>query len=331
MTRQALWFEGPENVTVREETQEPPGPGEVLVRSLVSAVSSGTEMLFYRGYLEEGSPVDATLAGYRAPLRYPLRYGYASVGRIEEAGAGVDRGRVGRLVFAFAPHASTFCIPVEQAIAVPDGIGVDDAAFLANAETAVNLTLDARPLLAERVSIFGLGVIGLLTAGLLARFPLAQLTGWDPQGKRREAAAVMGLVTGDPQAASPPRGTEDLAIDVSGAAKGFQQALASCAFSGRLVIGSWYGTRQPTIDAFDTAFHRSRVRIISSQVSTLAPELTGLWDMPRRMDAAWDAIRRLTPARWITHRIPFSHAPEAYRMIAAGAGDTIQVIFSHDA
>ena len=330
MTRKALWFEGPGNVTVREETQELPGPGEVLVRSLVSAISSGTEMLFYKGALEEGAQVDAILADYHAPLRYPLRYGYASVGRIEDAGAGVDRGHIGRLAFAFVPHASAFCIPVERAIPVPDGISAEEAAFLANAETAVNLTLDARPLLAERASIFGLGVVGLLTAGLLARFPLARLTGWDPLEKRREAAAALGLATGDPLAVSPPRGTEDFAIEVSGSAKGFQQALASCGFSGRLVVGSWYGSRQPTIDAFDTAFHRNRVRIIGSQVSTLAPELSGLWNVPRRMDAAWDAIRRLHPGQWITHTIPFFRAADAYRLVAACADDTLQVMLSHE-
>ena len=330
MKRQALWFDGPRNVAIREETLEPPGPGEVLVRTVVSAISSGTEMLFYKGAFEEGAQVDATLAEYRAPLAYPLRYGYASVGRISDRGAGVDESLMGRLVFAFAPHASAFCIPAERALPVPDGVSPQEAAFLANAETAVTLVLDARPLLGERASVFGLGVIGLLTAGLLARFPLEKLTGWDPQPRRREAGAALGLTAEDPRATQPARGTEDLAVEVSGSAQGFRQALASCAFSGRLVVGSWYATGQSTTDAFDTAFHRNRVRIISSQVSSIPPELSGRWDVPRRIAAAWDAIRSLRPGRWITHTVPFFRAADAYRMIAEGTGDALQVMLSHD-
>jgi 2-desacetyl-2-hydroxyethyl bacteriochlorophyllide A dehydrogenase len=330
MKRQALWFDGPQNVAVREETLEPPGPGEVLVRTLVSAISSGTEMLFYEGSLEEGAQVDASLTEYRAPLSYPLRYGYASIGRISDAGPGVDRALMGRRAFAFAPHASAFCVPAERALLVPDGVSSEEAAFLANAETAVTLVLDARPMLAERASVFGLGVVGLLTAGLLARFPLERLSGWDPQARRREAGAALGLTTRDPHGEQLPRGTEDFAVEVSGSAQGFRQALASCAFSGRLIVGSWYGTRQPSIDAFDTAFHRSRIRIISSQVSTLPPELSGLWNVPRRFAAAWDAIRVLRPGRWITHTVPFARAADAYRMIAERSGETLQVMLAHE-
>ncbi|HVP20163.1 MAG TPA: zinc-binding alcohol dehydrogenase, partial [Spirochaetia bacterium] len=222
MTRQCLWFEGAGRVSVREEHLDSPGPGEILLESLVSAISPGTEMLFYHGHLEEGTAVDATLEGYNRGLSYPLRYGYASVGRIARAGAGVDPGLVGRLAFAFLPHASASCLSVERAILVPGGVSVEEAAFLASAETAVNLVMDSHPLLGERASVFGLGVIGLLTAGLLARFPLARLSGWDPHTLRRDAATSLGVMAADPRENPPGAGTEDFAVDVSGSADGFR-------------------------------------------------------------------------------------------------------------
>jgi NADPH:quinone reductase-like Zn-dependent oxidoreductase len=175
--RQCLWFEGGGRASVREETLAPPGSGEILLESIVSAISPGTEMLFYTGRIEKGVSVDTTIEAYRRELSYPLRYGYASVGRIVKAGAGVDPELLGRLAFAFMPHASASCLPADSAVPVPDGFTAEEAAFLASAETAVNLVLDSRPLLGERASVFGLGVIGLLTAGLLARFPLACLSG----------------------------------------------------------------------------------------------------------------------------------------------------------
>ena len=331
MQCRSLWFEGREKVWLRDEPLRDPGSHEVLIQTLVSAISSGTEMLFYKGEIEEGTEVDASLEGYRGRLEYPLPYGYASVGRIAGAGPGADSALVGRLAFVFLPHASAFVVPDDRIALVPEGIEAEDAAFLASAETAVNLVLDAAPLLGERVSVFGLGVIGLLTIGLLARFPLGHLSGWDLHPRRREAAVLFGAGAADPAVSPPERGTEDLAIEVSGSAEGFLQALASCRFSGRLVVGSWFGTasRSRAVGGFDTRFHRNRVRIISSQVSTIEPGLSGRWSRERRLEAAWNALRFLRPSRLITQRVAFSRAQEAYRLIAGSPKDTIQVMLVH--
>ena len=264
-------------MSVREESLAPPARGEILLESIVSAISPGTEMLFYAGQIEKGVSVDATIEDYRHELSYPLRYGYASVGRIVKAGDGVDPALLGRLAFAFMPHASASCLSADSAILVPDGFTPEEAAFLASAETAVNLVLDSHPLLGERASVFGLGVIGLLTAGLLARFPLARLSGWDLHQLRREAAAALGVTAEDPNEKPPDPGTEDIAVEVSGSPAGFRLALSSCRFSGRLVIGSWYGrgARGQAFDGFDTVFHRNRVSIVPRQVCTIDPSLTG--------------------------------------------------------
>jgi threonine dehydrogenase-like Zn-dependent dehydrogenase len=131
---------------------------------------------------------------------------------------------------------------------------------------------------------------------------------------------------------SPPAGgTEDLAIEVSGSAEGFRLALASCRFSGRLVVGSWFGmgSRRKSIDGFDTLFHRNRIHIVSSQVSTIDPALSARWTRERRLEAAWDALRLLRPSRLITHRVAFVRAQDAYRLIAGSPGETIQVMLVH--
>jgi NADPH:quinone reductase-like Zn-dependent oxidoreductase len=329
--RQSLWFEGHERVSVRDEPLEPPVAGQAQVESIVSAISPGTEMLFYRGDIEEGTEVDVALKGYEGRLAYPLPYGYATVGRITGVGPQAEASLVGRLVFAFVPHASAFCLPVERLLLVPEGIQPEDAAFLATAETSVNLVLDSAPLLGERASVFGLGVIGLITTGLLAQFPLARLTGWDPLALRREAASRFGARVEDPVVSPPTVATEDFAVEVSGTGEGFRRALGACRFSGRLIVGSWYGagSRAKTLEAFDTVFHRNRVRIVPSQVSTIDPGLSGRWTHERRRESAWQAIRALQPSRLVTHRIPFSRAGDAYRLIADSPGATIQVMLAH--
>jgi threonine dehydrogenase-like Zn-dependent dehydrogenase len=320
-------------VSVRQEPLQTPGHGEARIQSIVSAISPGTEMLFYRGDIEPGAEVDAVLEGYRAEIAYPLRYGHATVGRVVDTGSGVDPSLTGSLVFAFTPHASAACVPVDQLLPVPADIPAEHAAFFAASETAVNLVLDCAPLLGERVSVFGLGIIGQLTAGLLARFPLESLAGWDPLPLRRKAASDAGIPAADPGSAALPARSEDLAVELSGSPEGFRLALGSCRYNGRVVVGSWYGagSRRAALAAFDTAFHRSRVRIIPSQVSTIDPALTGRWSRERRRAEAWQAIRVLQPLRLISHRLPFSRAADAYRLIAETPADTLQVMLVHGA
>ena len=326
---QTLWFEGNSRISIREETCSRPRGARCSLRTSSAQFPPAPRCSSIAATSRKALAVDPVLEGYRGELCYPLRYGYASVGRIVGAGPGVDPGVVGRLAFAFTPHASLSCIRAEHAYPVPEGIGPEEAAFLANAETAVNLTLDSHPLLGERASVFGLGVIGLLTTGLLARFPLARLSGWDLHPLRRAAAAELGAVVADPAVTPPPVGTEDLAVEVSGSIDGFRLALASCGFSGRLVVGSWYAAGSPQ-HVFDTRFHRNRVRIIPSQVSTIDPGLSGRWTKERRIEAAWEAVRVLRPGRFITHRLPFSQAADAYRLIADAPEQTLQVMLVHE-
>ena len=153
--RQSLWFEGRERVSVRDEPLEPPGAGEVHVQTVVRAISPGPEMLFYHGDLEKGTEVDVSLEGYRRRLTYPLPYGYASVGKVPAPAPGSIRRSWVVSVFAFVPHASTFRFPSNGCCSSRRASSRKDAAFLATAETSVNLVLDSAPLLGEQASVFG--------------------------------------------------------------------------------------------------------------------------------------------------------------------------------
>jgi threonine dehydrogenase-like Zn-dependent dehydrogenase len=201
-------------------------------------------------------------------------------------------------------------------------------------ETAVNFVQDGAPLLGERVLVLGQGVVGLLTAALLAEFPLEALITADHYALRRENSPVprasLDPLAGDfPEKARQllPHGA-DLSYELTGSPEALNQALAHTAFSGRVVIGSWYGEKRAPLD-LGGSFHRSRIRLISSQVSTLAPELTGRWDKPRRFDTAWKALERIRPEKWITHRFPLEEAGQAYRLLDENAQATIQIVLDH--
>ncbi len=333
--RKTLFFTAPKRLEVCEDKLPDLPNDQVLVQTIVSAISAGTEMLAYRGQFPN-VPVDANIQALGGRFAYPLAYGYACVGRVIETGKDVKREWLDRLVFAFQPHASHFIAWPDLLIPVPADIWAETACFLPNTETAVNLVQDAAPILGERVIVFGQGIIGLLTSALLAEFPLEKLVCVDAFDLRREAALALGVSAAlDPtgpdfaaQAAGMLGTGADLALELSGASEALNAAIRLTTFSGRIVVGSWYGEKQVQVN-LGGAFHRSRIRLISSQVSTIAPELASRWDKPRRFEVAWNALRRIQPEKWITQRFSIEQAPLVYRLIDENPGETIQIIFDY--
>ena len=254
MERQALYFTGPRQVALANETLPSPAVGQVLVKTIMSAISPGTELLVYRGLAPTGLARDETITALAGDFSFPLTYGYAAVGQVMELGPGVAPAWKGRLVFAFQPHASHFLATPDELLGVPAGLNPEEAVFFPNMETAVTLLLDGRPLMGEQVAIFGQGIVGLLLTALLRRWPLSSLVTLDLYPRRRllseDLGAHLSLDPSTPEAmerlaaalqASGPCPGADLCYEISGNPAALDQAIAATGFSGRVVIGSWYG------------------------------------------------------------------------------------------
>lgn len=343
MYRQALYFTAARRIEVREEPLPLLKKGQVLVQALASAISPGTELLFYRGQVPEDMEMDTAIPSLRGRVQYPFQYGYASVGRVVETGKGVNPAWLERPVFTFRPHVSHHTCSLDELIPLPPGMPPERALFLPNMETALNFVQDSRPLMGEFCAVFGLGIVGLLTAGLLGSFPLAGLAAFEKLPMRREAGKALGLETVlDPddregwlaaretfRERGMPDGL-DLALELSGSPAALDQAIRLTGYAGRILIGSWYGAKLATLD-LGGAFHRSRIQLISSQVSTIAPELSGRWTKARRFGLAWERLDALKPERWITQRFALEQAGEAYRLLDETPGAAIQVVFQYSA
>lgn len=330
--RLALSFEAPYRVAVREEPLGAPAAGQVAVETLVSAISPGTEMLVYRGRVPGGMAVDAAIPALAGGFAFPLAYGYAAVGRVVELGEGVGPEWRDRLVFAFHPHASHFLAAPDELLPVPAGLAPEAAALLPNAETAVNFLMDGQPIVGERVVVFGQGVVGLLTTALLARVPLAHLVTVDRYPLRRQRSLDLGahaaLDADAPGALDPLRSSADLTYELSGSPAALAQAIAATGFGGRVVIGSWYGDQPVALD-LGGAFHRSRIQLVSSQVSTIAPRFSARWSKARRLEAAWRLLAELPLDALVTHRFPFADAPAAYELLDRRPEEAVQVVLTY--
>ena len=333
MKSRTLFFVEPGKVEIREAELPALRPGQVLVESLCSAISPGTEMLVYRGDFPRDL-ADANDAVSSA-LNYPLAYGYSCVGRVVETGPEVDAPWKDRLVFAFQPHTSHFVADIRSLFSIPNELSPENACFLPNAETAVNFAQDGAPLLGERALVLGQGIVGLLTCALLAEFPLEALVSADRYPRRREASAALGAESLDPAAADFHERARrllgdgaDLAFELSGSPAALDDAIALTRFSGRVIVGSWYGGKRAPLD-LGGSFHRSRIKLISSQVSSIAPEMSARWDKSRRFEVAWNALRRIRPEKWVTHRFPLQKAAQAYALLDRSPAEAIQLLIDY--
>ena len=314
----ALWSVAPGRAEIREEALPPPGPDQALVRAVASGVSRGTERLVL-----EGRVPPSQWAAMRAPLMaghfpFPVKYGYAAVGVVEDGPAELRNRRV----FCLHPDQDRFVAPAAMCVPVPDAVPDRRAVLAANTETAVNILWDARPLVGERALVVGAGVVGLLAASLLARVPGLDLLACDRDPSRAEAGEALGLRFCAPEEAP---GGRDLVVHASGDPGGLRLALGLAGFEGRIVEASWFGDREAALPLGE-AFHARRLSLVSSQVGAVAPAMRGRRSHAERLalalslleDARFDAL--LGPAT------PFADLPAALPGLLAAGGGSCPVV-----
>lgn len=307
MTRvaRALWFTSAGKCEIRPVELAEPGPGEVLVRTLHSGVSRGTESLVLRGGVPESQR-----AAMRAPFQdgdfpWPVKYGYLNVGVVE-------RGPLlGRTVFCLHPHQTHYVVPAGAVTPVPDAVPARRAVLAGTVETAVNALWDAKPLVGDRIAVVGGGMVGCCVAALLARFPGVRLQLVDADPARAAVAAALGVDFASPDEAA---GDCDLVVHASASEEGLARSLALLAPEGRVVELSWYGDR-PVAVALGESFHSRRLRLVGSQVGVVArPDRTHAERMALALellaDPAFDAL--------ITGASPFEDLPSVLPRLASG-------------
>ncbi len=337
---QTVYFTGPREVELRSSERPTPAGDELLIRTEYSAISSGTELLAYTGKLPARLATDVSISALEGTLEYPIAYGYSLVGRVMEIGPDVEKEWIGRRVFAFHPHASHALASADDVMPIPESCAMIDAVLFPSMETAVNFAHDGNPRAGERVVVLGQGTVGLMTTAVLAQYPLESLVTADRFERRRELSTAFGASASvDPAGGFEAVGEvlgggdetcADLAYELSGNPEAINTAIASAGFGSRIVLGSWYGTKRAPLDLGGT-FHRNRIEMISSQVSTIDPALRGRWDKPRRARVAWHLLTELQPASSVvTHRFPVERAAEAYDVLERRPEEAVQVVLRYD-
>jgi 2-desacetyl-2-hydroxyethyl bacteriochlorophyllide A dehydrogenase len=316
----AVQFTAPRRIDlVSVDLPERASSTELMVRSVYSGLSAGTEMLAYRGELAADTSLDESLLGLSGTFEYPFQYGYSCVGWVEEGTATVP---VGSLVFAFHPHQDRFVVADQDAVILDTATAARLATLFPLVETALQLTLDAGPVLDETVVVTGLGAVGLLTALLLRRTGALVLAA-EPREWRREIADALGITAVPPEQlpgvvaeATAGRGTPML-VELSGAPVALEEGLSLLAHEGTALVGSWYGTKRISLQ-LGSEFHRRRLTIRSSQVSSIPALLGSRGDVGRRRATTRGLLAELPLHVLATSEFPIADAAAAYAAVDRG-------------
>ncbi|MEV1287409.1 zinc-binding alcohol dehydrogenase [Micromonospora sp. NPDC049679] len=324
MTREAhaFWLRSPGKGEIRSATLPAPGPDEVLVRTLRSGISRGTETLVYQG----GVPA-SQYAAMRAPFQEgdfpgPVKYGYLNVGVVEEGPSSL----LGRSVFCLYPHQTAYVVPASAVIAVPDGVPPARAVLAGTVETAVNALWDAAPLVGDRITVVGAGMVGCSVAALLARFPGVRVQLVDADPGRAAVAAALGVEFALPAQAADGR---DLVVHASATSAGLQRSLDLLAPEGTVVELSWYGDRAVEL-SLGGSFHSGRLNIRSSQVGTVSPARRGSRTFADRLTLALELLRDPAFDALITGASRFEELPDVLGRLADGTLPALCHLITYD-
>lgn len=321
----ALWIVAKGQGELREEPLPAPGPDELLIRTVFSGLSRGTERLVFHGGVpkSEHNRMRAPLMAGDFP--FPVKYGYAAVGIVE--GGAADW--LGKTVFALAPHQDVQIVPQNLVSVVPDDIPARRALLAANMETALNAVWDSGAGPGDSITVVGAGIVGLLITRICARIPGTNVRVIDPVAERATIVSAFGAEFGrhGGEDASNQK-VSDFVFHTSATAQGLQTALNCAGFEANIVEVSWFGEQSVEVP-LGGAFHSQRLRLISSQVGNIATSRRPRWDFARRREMAMQLLADEGLDALLTEEVAFTDLPTALPRIFAPGAPGLQTVIRY--
>lgn len=303
-TVRSLWHHSNQESLIKEAIISESAPGHVIVKSLFSLISTGTERLVANGFIPPSLHESMKVPYMEGGFKFPVKYGYSLVGEV------ISRGHklTGHLVHALHPHQDICVINEEDLFLIPEGIPPQRATLASNLETALNAIWDAQVSIGDRVLVVGFGMIGSLVARLLSLIPAVEVQILEINKNRLETAKQMGfsIFQGVPDF--------DITFHTSSSSEGLQSCIDSIGVEGKVVELSWYGSKAVNV-LLGTSFHIDRKQIISSQVSKLPAAKSARWDFHRRKSVVFELLKNPLFDQHITHVIDFEETPAFFEKL----------------
>lgn len=313
----ALFYEAPSSANFRTVeipllTEDDAAEADVMIRTLYSGLSRGTERLVFEGRLPQSEWRRMRAPHQTGDFPFPVKYGYAAVGVVEAGPAAL----IGRNCFALFPHQTRFVLPVSCVVPLPDGVPPRRAVLAANMETALNTIWDGGAIPGQTIAVIGAGLLGCLVGFVAGQLPGTKVTLIDRLPERAEVAERLGLGFSTPEAAV---GGAELIFHTSASEAGLRLALDIAAFEARIIEASWFGDRQISLP-LGGSFHSQRLQIISTQVGSVAPAMRARLTHRQRLENALGLLDDARLDGLITEEVAFEDLPTALpRLLAPDA------------
>ena len=311
----AFWVTAPGRGEIRTERLASPTADEVVVRTVYSGVSRGTEALVFNGHVPESEWQRMCAPFQSGTFPAPVKYGYASVGIVDDGPPDL----VGRAVFALYPHQTRYVVPVSAVHVLPEAVPPARAVLAANMETAINGLWDARPHIGDRIVVVGGGTVGCLTAWLASRITGCRVELVDINPRRKDTADALAVPFAHPESATK---NADIVIHASGSPEGLQLALGLAGFETIVTELSWFGDRHVLLP-LGGAFHAQRLTLAASQVGTIPAAQRARWTTRRRMQLALSLLADSVLDVLITGESDFEALPDVMAKLTASPDHTL--------
>lgn len=307
----AYWTIGPEQGELRSEELRRPGPDEALVRALYSGISKGTELVVHHGAVPPCVAEQMRAPHQEGSFPSPVKFGYLSVGVVEEG----PEGWPGQTVFCLHPHQDRYVVPVSALTRVPDGVPPRRAVLTGTVETAVNALWEAGPRLGDRIAVIGAGLVGGMVATLLRTFPLARLQLVDVDPGRKDLADAVGVDFAHPDAALADC---DIVFHCSASEGGLERSLKLVGDEGEIIEMSWYADRKVAL-ALGEDFHARRLSLRASQVGAVARARRHRRTNADRLETAVSLLKDPVFDAFLTGTSAFKELPDVVERLSDGA------------
>ena len=311
----AFWVTAPGHGEIRSERLAMPARDEVVVRTLYSGISRGTEALVFGGRIPRSEWQRMRAPFQAGDFPAPVKYGYASVGIVEHGPPEL----AGRAVFVLYPHQTRYLVPATAVQVLPSGVPPSRAVLAANMETALNGVWDARPHIGDRIAVVGAGTVGSLAAWLASRIAGCRVELVDLNLRRAETAALLGVRFADSQSATTDA---DVVIHASGSPAGLELALSLAGTEATIIELSWFADKRVSLP-LGGAFHARRLTVASSQVGTIPAAQRSRWTTTRRMQLALSLLEDPALDVLITGESEFEALPEVMATLTQSPGETL--------
>lgn len=276
---------------------------EVLLRTLTSGISLGTEKKVAEGQVPANISEMMHVPYMTGDFGFPLGYGYSLVGQVIEGG----NEWLGLRVHLMHPHQDVCIVKKSDLMKVPGDISDAKATLISNMETALNGYWDGEIKPKDRILIIGFGQIGALLSGILKIKVSNPIQIFEKDQKRREIAESMGLETVD----EISQASYDIVYNTAGNAQAIEASFKALKFEGRLIELSWYGDKKVSIN-LGSDFHIKRLKMISSQVSHLPKRMMRNWNFEKRKKAVIELLQNPWYDQFPIQAIPFNESPQFF-------------------